>query len=189
MTKIFTERLRLRLLQMSDLENVHELHSLPETDEFNALGIPENLEETKLIIETWMDEYQKTIGKRYTFVIETFENQGFIGLLGLTLGSPKYNKGEIWYKLHRDHWRQGFGTEAVCGILNFGFEHLKLHRMEAGCAIENIGSIKILEKVGMIREGRKRKILPLKNGWSDNYEYAILDSDERMICPSKIEIL
>jgi RimJ/RimL family protein N-acetyltransferase len=64
-------------------------------------------------------------------------------------------------------------------LINFGFNDLKLHRIEAGCAVENIGSLKVLEKVGIQREGHKRKVLPLKNGWSDNYEYAILETDER----------
>lgn len=62
-------------------------------------------------------------------------------------------------------------------MLEFGFTELNLHRIEAGCAVENTGSIRVLEKVGMIREGRKRKVLPLKNGWSDNFHYAILSSD------------
>jgi len=61
----------------------------------------------------------------------------------------------------------------------FGFETLKLHRIQAGCAVNKIGSIKVLEKAGMIREGRGRQVLPLKSGWSDNFEYSILETDER----------
>jgi ATP-dependent protease HslVU (ClpYQ) ATPase subunit len=38
----------------------------------------------------------------------------------------------------------------------------------------------VLEKGGLKREGRRRKILPLKTGWSDNFEYAILDTDHRV---------
>jgi hypothetical protein len=54
-----------------------------------------------------------------------------------------------------------------------------LHRIKAGCAVENIASIKVLEKVGMIREGRGRQLLPLKSSWSDNFQYAILETDSR----------
>ena len=56
---------------------------------------------------------------------------------------------------------------------------MKLYRIEAGCAVENIGSISVLEKFGMIREAHTRKLLPLKTGWSDNYRYAILSTDKR----------
>jgi [ribosomal protein S5]-alanine N-acetyltransferase len=49
--------------------------------------------------------------------------------------------------------------------------------VEAGCAIGNTGSIKVLEKAGMKREAHTRQLLPLKSGWSDNYGYAILSTD------------
>lgn len=63
--------------------------------------------------------------------------------------------------------------------MNYGFNVLQLHRIEAGCAVANIGSAKVMEKVGMKQEGRKRKILPLQTGWSDSFEYAILETDVR----------
>ena len=69
--------------------------------------------------------------------------------------------------------------ESLKAIISFGFETLKLHRIEAGCAVDNIGSFKVLEKAGMIREGRLRQVLPLKTGWSDNFEYSILETDDR----------
>lgn len=80
-----------------------------------------------------------------------------------------------------DYWGKGYGTEALNRILDFGFSGLKLHRIEAGCAVNNSASIKVLEKTGMIQEGRGRQSLPLKSGWSDNFKYAILESDQRKI--------
>lgn len=174
-----TERLKLRLIQSSDLSAIHQLHSLPETDEFNTLGIPENIEETRTIIETWIEENQRKDIKNYTFAIEQIADDQFIGLIGLKLWNSKQRRGEVWYKLHSDHWGNGFATETLNGLLDFGFNKLKLHRIQAGCAVDNGASIKVLEKVGMIKEGRGRQILPLKSGWSDNFEYAILETDKR----------
>ena len=96
------------------------------------------------------------------------------------MGSVKYKSAEVWFKIHPDYWSKGFGTEALNAIIDFGFKELNLHRIEAGCAVENTGSVKLLEKVGMTREGGKRKALPLKTGWADNYEYAILQSEYRI---------
>ena len=59
------------------------------------------------------------------------------------------------------------------------FEDLKLHRVQAGAATENIGSHKVMEKAGMMREGLKRKVLPIRGDWYDNYMYAILEDDPR----------
>lgn len=174
-----SNRIKLRPIVESDLQSIHNLHSLPETDEFNALGIPKNLEETKMIIKPWIRENKLDDIKNYTFAIEQNVDNKFLGLFGFKLGSTKYRRGEIWYKIHSDSWRKGFATEAINLVLDYGFKTLKLHRIQAGCAVDNIGSIKVLEKAGMIQEGRGRQVLPLKKGWSDNFEYSILETDER----------
>jgi RimJ/RimL family protein N-acetyltransferase len=62
-------------------------------------------------------------------------------------------------------------------VLEFGFNELLLHRIEAGVATENSASIKVLEKIRMQREGLRRKILPIRGEWKDNFHYAILDED------------
>ena len=174
---LHTERLHLRFIELTDLNAIHHLHSLPESDEFNTLGIPENLAKTQSIIQDWINDHQAPNPKNLTFAIELKDSSTFIGLIALKLGKVKYRNAEVWYKLLPSHWRQGYATEALTRILQLGFEHFKLHRIEAGCAVANIGSIKVLEKVGMTREGRKRQVLPLKSGWSDNFEYAILAGD------------
>lgn len=176
-TQLRSERLTFTLIAPSDLEDIHELHSLPETDEFNTLGIPESIEQTKAILESWIADSRHELTPAYTFSIRSRETDAFIGLVALKCGKPKFCIGEIWYKLHLQHWRKGFATEAVNKILSFGFQEMGLHRIEAGCAVANTASAMVLEKVGMLKEGRKRKVLPLKSGWSDNYEYAILEED------------
>lgn len=177
--EIITERTKLRLIELTDLASIHQLHSLPETDEFNALGIPTNIEETNSIIEPWMAANRLEVIKNYTFAIEHIVSKEFLGLFGFKLGHKKYNRGEVWYKIHVDSWNKGYATESLKAVIDYGFDTLKLHRIEAGCAVENTASIKVLEKVGMIREGRGRQVLPLKSGWSDNFEYSILETDVR----------
>jgi len=177
--EITTDRIKLRLIELLDIDSIHQLHALPETDEYNTLGIPKNIEETKSIIEPWIAENKLNDIKNYTFAIERKLEGKFMGLFGLKLGSKKYNRGEVWYKIHSDYWNKGYATESLKAVINFGFETLQLHRIEAGCAVNNLGSIKVLEKVGMIREGRGRQILPLKSGWSDNFSYSIIKTDKR----------
>ena len=183
MTKIeiVTERIKLRLIALSDLDAIHNLHSLPETDAFNALEIPNNIEETKTVTKPWVLENKLNEIKNHTFAIDNKSNGIFMGLFGLKLGNKKYKRAEVWYKLHLDYWTKGYATESLQAIMNFGFDTLKLQRIEAGCAVNNKGSSKVLEKSGMVREGRLRQVLPLKSGWSDNFEYSILETDETKI--------
>ena len=176
-TTLTTERLALRPINIDDTETIHQLHSLEEVDEYNTLGIPKNIEETVNHVKSLINSNQGEKPRSYTFVMETIEENHFVGLIAINLGKPKYKNAEVWFKLHPNFWSKGFATEALTKIISFGFNELKLHRIEAGCAINNIGSIKVLEKVGMIREAHTRQLLPLKSGWSDNYGYAILATD------------
>jgi ribosomal-protein-alanine N-acetyltransferase len=177
--ELFNERLKLRLIEFSDLNAIHNLHSLPETDQYNTLGIPESIAVTKKVITPLISDNQQQNILNYSFAVEELRTGTFIGLLGFKLGSKKYSNVEVYYKLNKAYWGNGYATEAVNLVLDFGFKNLKLHRITAGCAIDNIASIKVLEKVGMKREGHAKQTLPLKSGWSDNYEYAILETDER----------
>jgi len=177
--ELLSQRTLIRLVRPTDLEAIHELLSLPETDRYNTQGIPKDIEETRANLESWIATHSLDRITNYTFAIELRSTQTVIGLFGLMLRREKYRGGEVWYKLHSDHWNRGLATEVLSRMLDFGFGDLNLHRIQAGCAVENIGSVKVLEKVGMIKEGRQRQVLPLKTGWSDTFEYAILDTDPR----------
>nr|WKN34290.1 GNAT family N-acetyltransferase [Tunicatimonas sp. TK19036] len=174
---LMTERLRLRKLTLDDLDEVHYLHTLPQTDQYNTIGIPKNKAATQVLMQSWLTQQQTTPGRHFLWVIMDKSTQAFIGLIALNLREKRFQSGEVWYKLLPEHWKKGYATEALNGILQWSFEELHLHRIEAGCATENIASIRVLEKVGMQKEGRKRKVLPIRGKWVDNYEYAILEED------------
>ncbi len=171
MKPITSERLLLRTISNVDIQDIHKLHSLPQVDRFNTLGIPDSLVETEGILALWLKSDD------LVFKIELKKDKSFVGLIALKPGNSKFKKAEVWYKLYPNFWNMGYGTEALEAILNYGFKELRLHRIEAGCAVDNFGSIRVLEKSGMKREGRKRQVLPLKDGWSDSFEYAILSTD------------
>lgn len=175
--EIKSDRLILRPVTELDIAKIHLLNSNEEIARFNTSGIPESIDETKSTVENWIIENSNKNTQRFTFAIELKSDAQFIGLIGITLGKIKYKNAEVWFKFDTKFWNKGYATEALKEILKFGFADLKLHRIEAGCAVENIGSIKVLEKVGMLREAHTRKLLPLKSGWSDNYGYAKLSTD------------
>ncbi|OXS60000.1 GNAT family N-acetyltransferase [Cohnella sp. CIP 111063] len=71
--------------------------------------------------------------------------------------------------------RRGFATEAARAVLRFGFEELQLHRVIATCQPENAPSSRVMEKLGMRREGLFKKCIPRGGGvWWDEYVYAVL---------------
>ncbi len=175
--KLTSQRLILSEVSWEDLENIHQLHSFPEVDEFNTLGIPANIGETEIFMQNIIDLQKIKPQKSYTWTVKLQENNEFVGLAGFTLSLDKFKRGEIYYKILPIHWGLGYATEVAKLLIKTGFDSFNLHRIEAGVAIRNAASIKVLEKAGMNREGQHKKILPIRGEWVDNYHYAIVEND------------
>ena len=172
-------RLKLQEITESYIEQIHELNSHPEVDEFNTLRIPENMEVTEKNVRSIIEEQKAESRKSYDWKIIRKDSGEFIGMAGITLSANRFKLGEIYYDLLPSQWGQGFATEVARALINAGFNELHLHKVEAGVATENIRSIRVLEKSGMTREGLRRKILPIRGEWKDNYHYAIVEDDPR----------
>ena len=174
-----TERLTLSEITLEDLENVHQLNSIPEVDEFNTLGIPKTTEDTKKILIPLIEAQDKVPRNSYMWKITLKETKEFIGVAGFSLSNDKFKLGEIYYKLNPTYWGNGYATELAKSLVLLGFNNFNLHKVEAGVATGNVKSIRVLEKTGMTREGLRRKILPIRGEWIDNYHYAIVENDPR----------
>lgn len=174
-----TERLVLSEVTINDLEIIHQLHLIPEVDEFNTLGIPKTIEDTEKILKPSIEAQNKVPRRSYMWKITLKETKEFIGVAGFTLSNDKFRLGEIYYKLNPVYWGNGYATELAKRLILLGFQNFKLHKIEAGVATQNVKSIRVLEKIGMTREGLRRKILPIRGEWIDNYHYAILEDDKR----------
>ena len=172
-----SDRLVFREITSEDLSPIHALHSVPEVDEFNTLGIPKNREETKKVMQPDIDDQKEARRSRFCWKILLKENNRFIGLAGMFLSNDRFKTGEFYYKFFPEHWGNGYATETARRIIRWGFEEFKLHRIEAGVATDNKISARVLEKAGMLREGIHRKILPIRGEWKDNYHYAIIEDE------------
>lgn len=174
--ELITLRLHIRELTIADLYAIHALHSIPTIAQYNTIGIPEHQYATEKILWQWIG-YQKSITRtHYIMYVETLEANQFIGLIALQLlGLPKFRLADVWYKVHPAYWNKGFATEALKAMIAFGFNDLKLHRIEACCTVENKASISVLEKVGFEIEGIKKSSFPLQNKWLDVAMFSIIE--------------
>lgn len=174
-----SERLSLKEINKDDIEILYKLNSIPEIDEFNTIGIPKDKETTRKVYQPVLDDQKSETRKLFCWLIYKKNTKDVIGVAGMKSSNDRFKTGEIYYNLSPDFWGWGFATEVAQRLIKFGFEKLGLHRIEAGVATENKRSIRVLEKVGMTNEGVRRKILPIRGIWKDNYHYAILEDDER----------
>jgi ribosomal-protein-alanine N-acetyltransferase len=176
---LHTERLKLAEITWDDLEDIHHLQSIPEVDQYNTIGIPANLEETRENIRPFIEARNKQPQPNYTWRITEKKSGEFIGMAGMSLTNDRFRLGEIFYKLLPAFWGRGYATEVAGKLISVGFEDFRLHKIEAGTDIENLASVRVLEKVGMTREGLRRKILPIRGEWRDGYLFAIVEDDPR----------
>ena len=100
-----------------------------------------------------------------------------IGTCGFTRFELPHNSGEIGYVLNPEYHKKGYGTEAASRVMRFGFEVLKLNRIEARFMEHNAASLRVMEKAGMTFEGFHRKAMRIK-GKYETVGYCSILRDE-----------
>ena len=164
-----TKRLLLRPPTPDDFLAYHSWGSNPENVRHMAWG-PNDEEQTKT--------YLAQVKPGCDFAIVLKETGAVIGSCGIYPDEAQY-MGELGWILHKDYWKQGYGTELGAKLIRYGFEDLKLGRIEAPCAAINYGSYRVMERNGMRREALHRKAFwaRIDKEWVDKAEYAILADD------------
>lgn len=108
-------------------------------------------------------------------------HRGTHGLIGhISMYSIKrlpFSSAFIGYSIDEKYVGQGIATEAVQLVVKHGMEVVGLHRIEAYVSPRNIGSIRVLEKAKLQREGLLRQLLFINGEWEDHYLYALLEID------------
>ena len=88
-----------------------------------------------------------------------------------------FSSAFIGYSIDENYTGQGIATEAVQLVVKHGMEVVGLHRIEAYVSPRNIGSIRVLEKAKLQREGLLRQLLFINGEWEDHYLYSLLEND------------
>jgi len=171
-----TERLLLRDLRSSDREAVHKYSSDPDVVQYMDWG-PNTDKDDKEFLERTITAQKENPRRNFTLAIIMKDTRRLIGSCGIHESNPADREGWIGYCLNRRYWHQGFGTETAKALLEFGFNHLRFHRIFATCIPANTASAHVLEKTGMRLEGHLRQHRLVKGEWRDSLLYAILDEE------------
>ncbi|NGP59699.1 GNAT family N-acetyltransferase [Paenibacillus thiaminolyticus] len=123
---------------------------------------------------------QSTEDKAYFFVICAQASGQIIGEIMLT-EVVRYNLQSCWigYFLDKEQNGKGYMTEAVKLVVNYAFQELDLHRIEAGVMPHNTGSLKVLLKAGFHKEGIAKKNVNINGYWEDHQTLAIVNYNTR----------
>lgn len=164
-----TQRLTLRPFRDDDVQAVYDYMGDHENTKFTRAG-QQTLSDCADFIHSISDD-------EYIFGIE-FSGR-IIGTAELSLCED--SQAILGWIIHRDFWGRGFCTEAAAMLLHIAFDELNLRRVIAHCDSENTASVRVMEKLGMRREGVFIEARPpykyAPDRHSDELSYAILASE------------
>ena len=180
MLTLETPRLILRPFQDADVETFAAYRSDPEVARYQSWEPPFTLQHAAAFIDEMKHAQPGTIGAWYQFAVERKQPAGIIGDCVFHILRNDAHQAEIGFSFARQYQGQGYATEAVTRLLDYLFGELALHRVTAICGAENIASAKLLERVGMRREGHFVDNIFFKGVWGSEYSYAILNGEWKM---------
>jgi RimJ/RimL family protein N-acetyltransferase len=171
---IETERLVLRGFGRDDYDAVYAMQSRPDVARFlewDARTEDEVREAlTKKIASTAIRREEDVL-----FLAAELRSTGeLVGDVVLQWTSRQHLSGEIGFIVHPDHQGRGYATEASRVLLRMAFEDLQLHRVYGRVEARNIGSARVLEKLGMRREAHLVENEFVKDEWQSELVYAML---------------
>lgn len=170
-----TERLVLRPFTPADAPEVRRLagdRAIADT----TLAIPHPYPEGAA--EEWIATHAPGYADRTlaTFAITLRDGGALAGAIGLII-VPDHARAELGYWVGVPYWNRGYATEAGRALLEFGFDVLGLHRIQAHYLIRNPASGRVLEKIGMRPEGIRRHVVRKWGAFEDLGACAILATD------------
>ena len=175
-TKILkTNRLTLRPFKEEDYEEVYENYGSDKEVHKYISWIPcDSLDKSKEFIKFNVSQYSENPKHYSRAVIYEYMIVGSVGLFNV----EDNDSAELGYSLGSNWWNKGIITEAVRAVLNYAFKEVGFHRIYASCHEENVGSKRVMEKIGMSFEGKLRDGQKNIDGSYSNLElYSILENE------------
>lgn len=172
-----TKRLLLRPFTLADASDVQRLAGAAEVAD-TTLNVPYPYADG--MAEAWMAGHAEQFLYRtgVIYAITRHEEPGVCGCVSLGITSP-HSRAELGYWLGVPFWGLGYATEAAAALVDYGFRGLGLHRITASHFARNPASGRVLQKVGMTREGLLRAHVLKDGAYEDLVVYGMVRGDGR----------
>jgi ribosomal-protein-alanine N-acetyltransferase len=167
-----TARLKLRPLIEADIPAHYAVFADPEVARYWSREPWTELAQAEESIRAGMAAAAD--GSEVRFGIELLSTGELIGNVGLHHFFEQNRRCEIGYALASKHWGQGYATEALRAAIQHGFDALHLNRIEADIDPRNIGSARVLEKLGFRKEGYMPERWIVFGEFADTVNYGLL---------------
>ena len=174
---VTTERLILRLFTADDIDDMHAYQGLESVARY-LYRPPRTRERCAEVIEQisapnrWAED-----GDELVLAVCRADEPGVIGEVVVKLSSAYAHQAEIGWVFHPAHEGRGYATEAARAVAAAAFDDLGAHRIFARLDVENTGSVKLCERLGMRREAHLVENDLDGERWGSEYIYAALAHD------------
>lgn len=169
-----SDRLSLRPFYRGDLETLYAIHSDAEVARY-LYNDPRTLEEVRELLERKLAETEiQREGDSLSAAVVLRQTGDLIGDILLHWVSETHSTGEIGFIIHPALKGNGYATEAARPVLSFAFERVGFHRVIGRTEARNIGSARVLHKLGMRHEAHLVENEWVKNEWQSELIYAML---------------
>lgn len=166
------KRIVLRKPSLRDVRGVFLTAKHKEVARAVPLPYPFTEEEARKMITKWQRLWRAK--KENHFIIEDDKTKTIVGTISFMKINQSGKKAEVGYWIGHEHWRMGYGLEAMKLALKYAFSTLKLNRVYAYTWAQNKGSAKLLERSGFKHEGTYRECNKFRGKWDDLLLYGIL---------------
>lgn len=147
---LFTKRLILRKFKYTDADGMYNNWATdPECCKFLGWNVHKNIEETKSIIQSWINEYENG---NYNWIVELKDTHEVIGSITAISISKKHDTAELGYCYGSKYWGKGYATEALRAVIEYLLNECNLYLVEASHISGNPASGKVMTKAGMHKE-------------------------------------
>jgi len=171
-TDLTTPRLRMRQFVVGDGRALYERLRNPEAAARAFVPAIGSADLAEMAVIRYRDNFEKRRSIRWAI---TGKDTGeLIGMCSFQQVRPPHRRAEISYEIASDYWRQGYGSEAVRAMLDYGFQTMNLHRIEAVTEPENEASQALLRKIGFTYEGTLRQRFMRAGKLHDDVFFALL---------------
>ena len=172
---IETSRLSLRSISTLDADNFYEIYSNAEVMRYWSAPPLQNKEIASKQIAEIQEGFKR--GELLKWGIALRADDTLIGTVTLFHPDFTHHRVEIGYALGRPHWGKGYMQETLAAVINYAFNVLNLHRIEADVDPRNAASIRTLERLGFQREGYLRERWHVNGEIQDAFFYGLLRPD------------
>ena len=132
----------------------------------------ETIEAVEKLVKEYIDSF--AVAGKYRWAMVSRENGECIGLISYFLVDTDNDFAEIEYGIGKQYWGLGLTTEAVEAVMAFGFEQMKLHKIQITCKEYNKASQRVIEKCGLTYEGTLRDYFNEEGNYIGRMYYSIL---------------